>query len=91
MDITNTTPRPLKISLPGGKVLRLGPKMTGQITAKAAQHPPVKKLLEEGVIEIVGDGGTHGPGGGGDAVDSGSGSSRGGPAGGGAMRRSGDR
>jgi hypothetical protein len=89
MDITNLTPRPLKISLPGGKVLRLGPRMTGQITAKAAEHPPVKKLLEDGVIEIVGDGSTKGTSGA--SADAGGGASQGGPASGGAMRRSGDR
>jgi len=89
MDITNLTPRPLKISLPGGKVLRLGPRMTGQITAKAAEHPPVKKLIEEGVIEIVGDGSTKGTSG--SSADAGGGTTQGGPASGGAMRRSGDR
>ena len=90
MDIVNNTPRPLKISLPGGKVMRLGPKMTGQITAKAALHPPVQKLIEEGVIEIVGDGGKSGTGG--TQSNSGSGgSNQGGAPGGGAMRRSGDR
>ena len=62
MDILNKTPRPLKVPLPGGSVLRLGPKMVGQITAKAADFEGVKKLLEEGVIEIVGDGGTRNTG-----------------------------
>ncbi|MCP4093278.1 MAG: hypothetical protein GY747_07500 [Planctomycetes bacterium] len=90
MDIHNKTPRPLKIPLPGGKVLRLGPGKTGQITAKASEHPPVKKLIEDGTIEIVGDGGTHGTTGG--SSDSGSsGPNQSGPSGGGAMRRSGDR
>ena len=45
MDIRNLTPRPLKIPLPGGKVLRLGPRMTGQVTPKAAESEGVKKLL----------------------------------------------
>lgn len=89
MDIHNKTPRPLKIALPGGKVLRLGPGKTGQITAKAAEHPPVQKLIEDGTIEIVGDGGTHGTSG--INVDAGGGSAQSGPSGGGAMRRSGDR
>ena len=90
MDIVNNTPRPLKISLPGGKIIRLGPKMTGQITAKASLHPPVQKLLEEGVIEIVGDGGKTNTGGSG-SDGGGGGSNQGGASGGGAMRRSGDR
>ncbi|MFK5956910.1 MAG: hypothetical protein QM477_10755 [Planctomycetota bacterium] len=89
MDIRNKTPRPLKISLPGGKVLRLGPRMTGQISPKAAEHETLKKLLDEGVIEILGDGGTKGVGG--TVTDSGNGPGQAGPAGGGAMRRSGDR
>lgn len=89
MDILNKTPRPLKISLPGGKVLRLGPKMVGQISPKAAEHPPLKKLLEEGVIEIQGDGSTKGVGG--TVQDSGSGPNQSGGSGGAAMRRSGDR
>ena len=89
MDIRNTTPRPLKISLPGDKVLRLGPRLTGQITAKAAEHPPVKKLLEEGVLEIVGDGGSQGVSG--SSADAGGSTQQGGPSNSGAMRRSGDR
>lgn len=89
MDILNKTPRPLKISLPRGQVLRLGPRMTGQISAKAVEHEAVKKLLEEGVIEIVGDGGTKGTGG--TAQCGGTGPSQSGSSGGGAMRRSGDR
>lgn len=89
MDIRNKTPRPLKVSLPGGGVLRLGPKMVGQITAKAAEFEGVKKLLDEGVIEIVGDGGTHGT----SRADSdgGTGRSQTGGSVGGAQRRSGDR
>ena len=89
MDILNKTPRPLKISLPGGKVLRLGPKMTGQIAAKAAEHPPIKKLIEEGILEIQGDGSTKGVGG--TIQDSGNGPNQSGSSGGAAMRRSGDR
>lgn len=89
MDIVNKTPRPLKVPLPRGQVLRLGPKMVGQISAKAAEFEAVKKLLEEGVIEIVGDGGTKNTGRA--AHDGGSGPSQSGNSGGGAMRRSGDR
>lgn len=63
MEIRNLTARPLKIKLPGDKLLRLGPKATGQITAKAAEFPAVKALLDDGTIEIVGDGGRKGFGG----------------------------
>ena len=89
MDIRNKTPRPLKVSLPGGGVLRLGPKMVGQITAKAAEFEGVKKLLDEGVIEVVGDGGTRGTGR--SMGDAGTGPSQTGGSVGGAQRRSGDR
>ena len=56
MDIHNKTQKPVAIPLPGGKKLRLGPGKTGQITPKAAEHPPVKKLIEDGVLEITGVG-----------------------------------
>ena len=56
MDIVNKTQKPLAVPLPGGKKLRLGPGKTGQITPKAAEHPPLKKLVEEGVVEIAGVG-----------------------------------
>jgi hypothetical protein len=89
MDIINKTKRPIAIKLPGGKVLRLGPGNTGQITAKAAEHPPVKKLLEEGVIEVSGDGGRHGTSGA--NSQSATSSAQGKMGGGGTARRSGDR
>ena len=54
--ITNKTSAPLAISLPGGKKLRLGPFKTGEIGAKAVDHPPVQKLVEAGDIEIDGAG-----------------------------------
>ena len=89
MDILNKTSRPLRISLPGGKVLRLGPAKVGQITAKAVAHPAVQKLLEEGVVELVnGDGGAQSSGG--DSNDSGPGPSSGFSSGGG-IRRTGNR
>lgn len=51
MDITNKTPNPLSVPLPGGKKLFLGPGKTGQVTAKALKHLPLVKLLESGDIE----------------------------------------
>jgi hypothetical protein len=61
MNISNKTQRPLSVPLPGGKKLRLGPGKTGQITPKAAQHPRVKKLIDDGELEIL-DGGRSNPG-----------------------------
>lgn len=72
MEILNKTKRPLRVPLPGGKKLHLGPGRTGQITPKAAQHPPLQKLVEAGEIELVdvGKSGKGGAGGGGPGVKS---------------------
>lgn len=87
MDIHNKTQKPVAVPLPGGKKLRLGPDKTGQITAKAAEYPPVKKLIEEGVLEITGVGKrTHGGASGGLK-----GGSEGHTQGSGGLFRSGDR
>lgn len=50
--IVNKTPKPLRVPLPQGKTLHLGPLKTGQISVQAADHPPVKKLAEAGTVEI---------------------------------------
>jgi hypothetical protein len=55
-DIRNTTHKPLRVPLPKGKTLHLGPQLTGQVAANALEHPPFKKLVESGDIEIVGEG-----------------------------------
>jgi hypothetical protein len=62
MEIKNTTKRPVKVPLPGGKRLFLSPNGIGQIMPKDADHPPVKKLIEAGDLEIVGGGRTKGAG-----------------------------
>jgi hypothetical protein len=87
MDIINKTKKPLRIPLPGGKKLFLGPGKTGQVNAKALQHPPLAKLVEAGDVE---SGGTT-------AAPQGGGANKGGHSTGlrhgatGAMRQSGDR
>jgi hypothetical protein len=64
--IRNTTNGPLRISLPGGKVLHLGPGKVAQIEDRATEHPGLKRLVEAGAIEILGEGarteGFGGPG-----------------------------
>ena len=88
MELCNKTKRPLRIPLPGGKKLHLGPGKTGKASDKAAEHPPLKKLIEEGQVEIVGTGrslGTSGSGG-----STGLSSSQGGAPSGG-VRHTGDR
>ena len=54
--ILNKTSAPLRIPLPRGKVLHLGPRKTGQINDPAADHPPILKLIEAGTLEVVADG-----------------------------------
>lgn len=86
--IKNKTNRPLRVPLPRGKTVHLGPGKSGQVTTEAAEYARLKKLVDAGEIELVeeseGDGGTGSGGGGG-------GGARHGHGGGGVMRRSGDR
>ena len=54
--VENKTRKPIKISLAGGKFLHLGPLKTGQIVDHEAQRPAIRKLVEAGEIEILGEG-----------------------------------
>jgi hypothetical protein len=54
--IRNATPSFLRVKLPGGKLLRLGPGKTGQIADGAQETEGVRSLVEAGQIEIVGEG-----------------------------------
>jgi hypothetical protein len=56
MTIANKTLKAIVVPLPRGKKLHLGPGKTGQVAASASEHPPFKKLVEAGEIEIVEDG-----------------------------------
>jgi hypothetical protein len=53
--ISNKTQRPVSVPLPGGKTLHLGPGKTGQIAGKAVDDSQLKKLIDAGEIEIVGE------------------------------------
>ena len=64
--VVNKTTAPLKVPLPRGKSLHLGPKKTGQIADAAAEHAAVKKLVDAGKIEIF-DGSDSSRAAGGDA------------------------
>lgn len=55
--ITNKSRKPLKVPLPGGKFLHLGPLKSGQIADGAADAPAIKRLIKAKEIEIVGEGG----------------------------------
>ena len=87
MDVINKTNKPLRIPLPGGKKLFLGPGKTGQVTAKALQHPPLVKLIEAGDVESDGATATRQRGGA-DKTGHAAGLRHGAT---GAMRQSGDR
>jgi hypothetical protein len=56
MTITNKTHRPLRVPLSGSRTLHLGPGKTGQISPKDAEDPRLKKLVEQGAIEIIDQG-----------------------------------
>ena len=61
--VINKTRKPLRIRLPGGKTLFLGVAQQAPFRDEAAAHPPVKKLLDAGEIEIFdGPGQKHGAG-----------------------------
>jgi len=51
--IRNKTAAPLRVPLPGGKTLHLAPAKEGQVGDKAVDHPRIRKLIEDGQIEIV--------------------------------------
>jgi hypothetical protein len=63
--VTNKTNRPLAVPLPRGKLLRLGPRKTGQISSDDVDHPPLKRLVDAGEIEIHDEGHSPAQGGGG--------------------------
>ena len=50
--IVNKTHGALRVPLPKGKVLHLGPNQTGEVSVHDADHPPLKKLIEEGKVEL---------------------------------------
>lgn len=49
----NKTRGSIKIPLPGGKALYLGPGGRGQVHDDALERPAVRKLIESGRIEVV--------------------------------------
>jgi hypothetical protein len=86
--VSNKTHRPLSVPLPRGKTLHLGPGKSGQISSQAIEHPPLKKLVGAGEIEILSD--DSRPADGATGTQKRRGSSHGHPSGG-VRRRSGDR
>lgn len=54
--IVNKTPSPVRVPLPRGRVLHLGPLKSGQVSHKVLDHEPLREMIEAGQIEIQGDG-----------------------------------
>ncbi len=55
--IRNKTHAPVRVPLPRGKVLHLGPDQEGRIAHQDADHEPLQKLIADGVVEILDDSG----------------------------------
>jgi hypothetical protein len=53
--IVNKTPKALRVPLPGGRSLFLGPGARGQVPAGALERPAFRKLLDAGDIELLAD------------------------------------
>jgi hypothetical protein len=53
--VINKTHTPVRVPLPRGRVLHLGPNQTGHVSVHDADHPPLLKLVEAGSIELVDD------------------------------------
>lgn len=53
--IRNVTTRPLRVPLPGGRVLHLGPGHTGQVPDDALDSPSFRVLVERGAIRVLGE------------------------------------
>jgi len=54
--VVNRSRTPIKVHLPGGKTLHLGPGRTGQVSDAACERPSFMKLVKSGEIEVVGEG-----------------------------------
>jgi hypothetical protein len=51
--IRNKSRRPVRVSLPDGETVRLGPGNIAQISDDAAKHKDVLELIMAGSIELV--------------------------------------
>ena len=53
--IRNNSRKPLVVPLPRGKTLFLGPGKIGQISFQAADHAPLRRMIDEGDLELIED------------------------------------
>jgi hypothetical protein len=61
--IANKTRKPIRVPLPGGKVLHLGPGAEGTVSFAAIDHAGLRALVEAGAVEVLDDQGTSANGG----------------------------
>jgi hypothetical protein len=50
--ILNKTREPLRVALPRGKTLHLGPGQSGQVANQHLDHKPLKRLIDAGKVEV---------------------------------------
>lgn len=50
--VRNRTVRPIRVPLPGGHVLHLGPGKSAEVTDRAIEGPTVRRLLEDGTLAL---------------------------------------
>jgi hypothetical protein len=53
--LVNKSRKPIRIPLPGGHTLFLGPGRSGQIADRHAALPAVAKLIDDGTVEVAGE------------------------------------
>jgi hypothetical protein len=50
--VKNLSATPLRISLPGGKTLHLGPGKSASVRDRAKEHPALTILCDRGLVEL---------------------------------------
>lgn len=50
--VKNLSATPLRIPLPGGKTLHIGPGQSASVRDSAADHPALRRLCEDGRLEL---------------------------------------
>lgn len=50
--LKNLSASPLRIPLPGGKTLHLGPGRSASVRDSATDHPALKRLCDGGLVEL---------------------------------------
>jgi hypothetical protein len=53
--LVNKSRKPIRIPLPGGRALFLGPGKSGQIADRHAALPAVARLIDDGTVVVAGE------------------------------------